>query len=65
MDLNGDQVGIAALKAMRDKNKEYLKFLLAEIKSNTDLRATFKDDAGQQFDITLDPKANTLTVTKK
>ena len=65
MELIGDPDGIAALKAIHTKNRDYLKFLLGEIRSNTDLRATFKADDGSQWHITLDPKSNELKVEKK
>lgn len=65
VELTGDQAGIAALKALKDKNREYLKFLLGEIRSNTDLKTTFKADDGQAYVVTLEPKSNVLTVEKK
>ncbi len=65
VELAGDEAGIAALKSLRDKNKEYLKFLLAEIRSNTDMRATFTAENGQAFTITLEPKSGTLQIAKK
>jgi hypothetical protein len=65
VELIGDQEGIAALKAIHTKNRDYLKFLLGEIRSNTDLRAAFKAEDGSQWHITLDPKSNELKVEKK
>lgn len=65
MELTGDPQGIAALKAIHAKNREYLKFLLGEIRSNTDLRAQFKAEDGSHWNITLDPKTNALDVQKK
>jgi hypothetical protein len=65
VELAGDEIGIAALKSMHAKNKEYLKFLLGEIRSNTDLRASFSAEDGQAFTITLEPKSGKLQIAKK
>jgi len=65
VELAGDTIGIAALKVLRDKNKEYLKFLLGEIRSNTDMRVIFTADDGQAYTITLEPKSGTLQIAKK
>lgn len=65
VELTGDPDGIAALKAIHTKNRDYLKFLLGEIRSNTDLRAAFKGEDGSQWQITLDPKSNNLAIEKK
>jgi hypothetical protein len=65
VELAGDETGIAALKSLRDKNKEYLKFLLGEIRSNTDMRATFTAEDGAMYTITLNPKSGTLQIDKK
>ena len=62
VELLGDPNGIQALKAIKEKNRDYLKFLLGEIRSNTDLKTTFKADDGARYSVTLDPKAKTLTV---
>jgi hypothetical protein len=65
VELTGDPEGIAALKAIHTKNRDYLKFLIGEIRSNTDLRTVFKGDDGSAWHITLDPKSNKLDVQKK
>ena len=62
MELIGNEAGIAALKAIKEKNRDYLKFLLGEIRSNTDLKTVFKADDGIRYCVTLDAKAQTLTV---
>ena len=41
MDLRGDPEGIQALKAVAAADKAYLKFLLTEAQSNSDLSARF------------------------
>lgn len=64
VELAGDPGGILALKQIKEKNRDYLKFLLGEIRSNTDLRTTFKSEDGNKYSVALDPKANTLTVTR-
>ena len=62
MELIGNAAGIAALKAIKEKNRDYLKFLLGEIRSNTDLKTSFKAEDGARYSVTLDAKAQTLTV---
>jgi len=62
VELIGNAAGIAALKAIKEKNRDYLKFLLGEIRSNTDLKTVFKADDGARYSVTLDQKAQTLTV---
>ena len=62
MELIGNPEGIAALKAIKEKNRDYLKFLLGEIRSNTDLKTVFKAEDGHRYSVTLDAKAQTLTV---
>jgi hypothetical protein len=64
VQITGDDAGIAALKAIKEKNRDYLKFLLGEIRSNTDLKTTFKSDDGQHYAVALEPKSMTLTVSK-
>ncbi|GAB5547305.1 MAG: hypothetical protein RLO52_33540 [Sandaracinaceae bacterium] len=65
MKLEGDEEGIAVLKAMHAKDKTYLKFLVGEAKTNTDLRAPFKGEDGRAFLLRVDPKTGNLVVEKK
>lgn len=60
--LEGDQDGIAALKAMHAKNKDYLKMLVGEARTNTDLQATFKSDDGRRFVLRVDAQSGNLRV---
>jgi hypothetical protein len=62
MKLTGDADGIAHLKAMHAENKEYLKFLVGEAKSSTDLRSTFKTKDGRKFVLRLDLATGDLDV---
>jgi len=63
--LEGDEEGIAVLKAMHAQDKTYLKFLVGEAKTNTDLRAPFKAEDGRAFLLRVDPKTGNLVVEKK
>jgi hypothetical protein len=62
MELLGDAGGIEALKSIKEKNRDYLKFLLGEIRTNTDLKTVFKAEDGKQYSVQLDPKSGNLTV---
>lgn len=64
MKLEGDEAGIAALKAMHEKNKDYLKFLVGEARTNTDLKAPFKAEDGTAYMLRVDPKTGNLIVEK-
>ena len=63
MDLQGDQEGIAVLKAMHDKDKDYLRMLVGEARTNTDLKTEFKsEDGSKRWVLRLDPKSGNLIV---
>lgn len=62
MKLEGDEDGIAILKAMHAKDKDYLKMLVGEARTNTDLKATFKSDDGRRFVLRVDTKSGNLLV---
>ena len=62
MKLEGDQDGIAALKALHARDKDYLKFLVGEARTNTDLKTTFKADDGRTFVLRVDPASGDLKV---
>ncbi len=64
MKLEGDEDGIAVLKAMAEKNKEDLKFLVGEARTNTDHRAKFRAPDGRAFMLRVDPKTGALVVEK-
>jgi hypothetical protein len=60
--LEGDADGIAALKAMHAKDKDYVKMLVGEARTNTDLKAPFKAEDGRRFVLRLDPMTGNLRV---
>ena len=62
MRLVGDPEGIAQLKALHAQNREYLKFLVGEAKSNTDLQAPFTGANGQRYVLRVDPRTGDLDV---
>lgn len=62
--LEGDEQGIAALKAMHAADKDYLKFLVGEARTNTDLKAPFKAPDGTTFMLRVDPKSGNLVVER-
>ena len=62
MQLRGDPGGIAHLKAMHQENKEYVKFLVGEARSNTDLTAPFVDKEGTKYVLRVDPGTGSLVV---
>lgn len=64
MNLGGDDQGIAALKALAGKDHEYLKFLIKEARSNTDLCTRFKAADGTAYVLKVDPKSGDLTVER-
>lgn len=64
MKLEGDEEGIAVLKAMHAKDKTYLKFLVGEAKTNTDLKTTFKGEDGRAFVLRVDVMTGNLVVDK-
>ena len=46
MKFNGDPAGIEELKKIGQERKDYLKYLLTEVQTNTDLSTTFKASDG-------------------
>ncbi len=62
MKLTGDPDGIAALKALHAEDKEYMKFLVGEAKSASDLKAPFKAKDGRKFVLKLDLATGDLEV---
>lgn len=64
MKLEGDEEGIAALRAMHEKDHTYLKFLIGEARTNTDHRAPFKSEDGTAFVLRVDGKTGNLIVER-
>ena len=62
MRLTGDADGIAQLKLLFEADKQYLKFLVGEAKSSSDLRAPFKSKDGRRFVLRLDLATGDLDV---
>jgi hypothetical protein len=62
--LDGDQDGIAILKAMHEKDPDYLRMLVGEARTNTDLKAAFKGEDGTKFVLRLDPVSGNLLVER-
>ncbi len=62
MKLTGNEDGIAQLRAMHEADKEYLKFLVGEAKSSSDLKAHFKTKEGKRFTLRLDLATGDLDV---
>jgi hypothetical protein len=62
MHITGVEQGVSALKALAEKDREYLKFLIKEAQSNTDLRTTFKSTEGVTFVLRLDVKSGDLVI---
>jgi len=60
--LTGDNEGLAALKALAEKDREYLKFLIKEAQSNTDLCAMFSGAEGKRYRLRVDVKSGDLVV---
>jgi len=62
MHITGLEQGVAALKALAEKDREYLKFLIREARSNTDLQTTFKTHDGVSYVLRLDVKTGDLVI---
>jgi len=62
MHITGLEQGVAALKVLAEKDREYLKFLIKEAQSNTDLRTTFKAPDGTAYVLRLDVKSGDLVI---
>ena len=60
--LEGDPAGIEGLQALHAADKTYLKFLIGEAKTNTDLKTTFKAPNGRPFVLRVDSKTGNLVV---
>ena len=62
MHLAGDAGGIGQLKELVTENKEYLKFLVGEARSNADHATTFRGKNGVKYRIKLDLASGNLNV---
>ena len=64
MHLAGDAGGIGQLKELVTENKEYLKFLVGEARSNADHATTFRGKNGVKYRIKLDLASGNLNVAR-
>ena len=65
MNLTGDPAGLAALKAMQEGNRDYLKFLIQEARTVFEHHVDFKGQNGTMFRLVYDVKTGAFTVDKK
>ena len=65
MKLVGDRDGIEELKKMQQERKDYLKYIITEAKTNTDLSTTFRSaDQERKYKLTYNRLSQELTVEK-
>ena len=62
MELQGDPAGVAALKELHAADKEFVKFLLKEARSNFDLTAKFTAKDGKQWLVKFDPRSGVVDI---
>ena len=62
MHLDGDESGIGQLKELVKENKEYLKFLVNEARSNADHTTTFRGKNGVKYRLKLELASGNLHV---
>ena len=62
MELTGDPDGIAALKAKHAKDKEYIKFLVGEARSNVDQTAAFTSEDGRHWRLKFEAATGNLDI---
>lgn len=61
--LQGDEEGIELLKALHAKDKEYLKMLIAEARTNSDRAASFRnEDGSKRYVLRLIPQTGEMVV---
>jgi len=65
MQLTGDPAGLAAMKALQESNREYLKFLIQEAKTVFEHHVDFKAADGAQFRLYFEVKTGAFRVDKK
>ncbi len=62
MKVEGDEAGVAALKALAARDKDAIKFLIQDARTNTDRRTTFKAADGATWVLRLDMASGDLVV---
>lgn len=55
MKLTGDPTAIAALKALHQKNKGFMKALMDDARTTTDNTTFFRGEDGAKYRLKLDP----------
>ena len=65
MIMRGDPDGLAALCALQERNRDYLKFLMQEAKTVFEHLVDFKGIDGEQFRLVFDMKTGAYTVEKR
>lgn len=65
MNLTGDPDGLAALKALQEGNREYLKFLIQEARTIFEHQVDFKAADGTPFRLSFDLKTGAFSVARK
>jgi len=65
MIMKGDPDGLTALRALQERNRDYLKFLIQEAKTVFEHHVDFKSEQGAMFRLTFDVKTGAFTVDKK
>jgi hypothetical protein len=63
MKFTGDEDGIKELKEMKETRMDYLKYILTEVRTNTDNSTTFKSH-DVKYKIELDVSTKELKVSK-
>ena len=65
MIMRGDPEGLTALRALQERNRDYLKFLIQEAKTVFEHHVDFKSEQGTMFRLSFDMKTGAFTVDKK
>ena len=65
MIMRGDPDGLTALRALQERNRDYLKFLIQEAKTVFEHHVDFKGIDGGQFRLMFDMKTGAFTVEKR
>jgi hypothetical protein len=64
MQVVGDPDGVAALKELSSRNRDFLKFLLQEARSSSDHQASFSAADGTRWTLRLDLASGDLEVQR-
>jgi hypothetical protein len=63
VNIQGDQTGIDALRALHASTPGFMRSLLEDVRSTTDNTTFFRDDQERRWKLALDPNTNALTIT--